>query len=440
MKGNILLYVPSDTPEAMVMATRRIAGVPLIVRGIMTLQQAGAQSLLLLVAKSQLPEITRFLSRYKRKPLPKIIAITYDEGYVVNSEIAVEIEKNSLDNLLFINANLIFDNDFIKNLNSTHIQGDEVVVCHEGNHLLPVVKFPRHALSSLVLFTKSTPRPIENCIHFLIERSKLKTIQTPATSNTFLIRKPRERIVAEKFLAESIRLSTNGPVAKLVNKRFSLPISVFLSRLWISPHAITGVNIIIGLLSGVFMAGTGYLSLLIGGTLFQIASVADGVDGEVSKLTFRSSKFGQFIDTVSDNLALASCLIGLTIGTSKVFNPHLAIVTGSLSMFNVIFVIWLMVRYLKKNTDSASLATFNKVYLEHLPGDSNPILTWFISHFKFFTMKDCFSALIFVFALLGILPAFLFFVALGSTLAAVSIGYLQLFEKRQRLQVAEKKS
>ena len=37
MKDNAIIYVPSDTPEAMAMAPRKVAAVPLIVRGIMTL-------------------------------------------------------------------------------------------------------------------------------------------------------------------------------------------------------------------------------------------------------------------------------------------------------------------------------------------------------------------------------------------------------------------
>jgi len=440
LKSEAIIYVPSDTPESMVTSTIKIAGVPLIVRGIMTLFSAGIKNVTLLIAESQKEKILKFLGRFRKERLPQIKILSYDEPYRVSPKTIEEILRTSDEKFILINGNLIFDNNLIKNLNSTNIQGNETLICHEGSQQIPIVKTSKKVLEKLILFTTIQPRSIESCLTSLLKDSSLKIVRKSNTSYTFLVRRPQERIVAEKFLAEAIRLSTNGPVAKYINKRISLPISLFLSRLWISPHAITAINIVIGLLSGVFIAGKGYVFMLIGASLFQIASVADGVDGEISKLTFRASKFGQFIDTISDNLALASCLIGLTISACRTFNPIISFSAGILAIINTSFVIWLMVRYLKKHTNSASLATFNKVYLTNLPKETNPIFVWFLNNFKYFAMKDCFAFLIFALGVIGVLPVFLFFTTFGTMLAALSIGYLQLSSKHSHKANAESKT
>ncbi len=432
---NALLYVPSDTPEAMVMSTIKVAGVPLIVRGIMNLYNAGFRSVTLLIARTQQRKIKRALGRYRKERVPQVNYVFYDESYAISPETIEQITVTLDSQPVLINANLLFDKETLLPIQEKNIKDNEIIRCHEGTQQVPILKVSLNAFSKLKEFTATRTRSIASCLRFLKDQTTLTTIvQKPEHANTFLVRRPRERLVAEKFLAEGIRLATNGPVAKYFNKRISLPISLLMSRLWISPHAITAVNIVIGLLSGVFLAGKDYYSLLIGAILFQTASVADGVDGEVSKLTFRCSKFGQFIDTISDNLALASCLVGLTIGTSRIYGSLTAYSLGIIAIVNTTIAILLMASYLKKHTNSASLATFNKNFLNHLSPKTNRPLVWFINHFKYFIMKDGFAFLIFVFGLSGFLPAFLFLITFGTCMAAGILFYLLVLKPKSKTQ------
>jgi CDP-L-myo-inositol myo-inositolphosphotransferase len=56
-------------------------------------------------------------------------------------------------------------------------------------------------------------------------------------------------------------------------------------------------------LAGAWLATRGsYLYLLAGAFLFQMQSILDGCDGEMSRLTFRGSKAGEWLDTVGDDL------------------------------------------------------------------------------------------------------------------------------------------
>jgi phosphatidylglycerophosphate synthase len=426
MKSEALLYIPSDTPEAMVAATMKVAGVPIVVRGIMTLYSAGIQSVTLLIAETQRAKIENFLLRYKNRPLPKISILSYDEPYRVSPKIVETIQKETDHDLIFINANLLFDTDIIQMIRSFSARGREILVCRRGVHHIPIMKLTRTSLAALVSFTSAEPRSIESCIRFLTEQAFIREVQQPHHSNTFLVHRLRERVLAEKFLAESIRLKTSGPIAKYINKKISLPMSLILSRLWVSPNAITAFNIVIGIFSGVFVAdGHRYAVILFGAVLFQIASIVDGCDGEVAKLTFRCSKFGQYIDSVSDTLSLGSFMTGLIAGYWRHTHSHVAFMAGAVMIFSTFMTLFWMILYLKRNTNSASLVTFDTDYLQKLKNQPR-WLTTFIKYGKYTLKKDVFSFIFLLFAAAGILYWWLFIAAFGTALSAITLTYLNL--------------
>jgi len=417
LKSEALIYVPSDTPEAMVLATRAVAGVPPIIRAVMTLKKSGLSAVTLLAEKSQKRKIERFLGRFKGDQLPKVSIICYDDPYRVSPVTLAEI-VDSLDQRFFvINSNLLFDEHMSKRLANLPVHGHEFLSYKEGIHFLPFIDTTQQAFNTLTRYVEEAPRSIENCLHMLHTSLKAKVVQNTSSNVSFLMQRLRDRAVAEKFLAENIRHSTTGPVAKHLNKRISLPISLLLSKLWISPHAITAFNIIIGLLSGVFIAdGHHYWTILVGATLYQAASVIDGCDGEVAKLTFRASRFGEFIDTISDNLSLVSLLVGIVGGYWRHSHSMSTFWIGGLLIGSFALTLGLMIRVMKKRSESASLVAFDKDYLQHLPQSYGKWLIKLIHTGKYLLKKDLVSLTVFLFALVG--KAYWWFFA--ATLVAVS--------------------
>ena len=209
-----------------------------------------------------------------------------------------------------------------------------------------------------------------------------------------------------------------------------------MAKLWISPHAITAVNIIIGLFSGVLIAdGHRYGVILLGAVLFQIASIVDGCDGEVAKLTFRSSKFGQFIDSLSDNLSLGSFMAGLIAGYWRQTHSSTAFIVGAVMILGASITLFWMIRYLKKNTASASLVTFDREYLQKLAHQPAWLLT-FIRYGKYTLKKDVFSFMFLCSAAVGVLYWWLFITAFGTTVSAAILTYLNLKGQLARAKVS----
>lgn len=220
----------------------------------------------------------------------------------------------------------------------------------------------------------------------------------------------------EKQKLEAIRLGALGPVARQLNKRISLPISFVLAKWRIHPHFITVFNMGVGFSSGFFVAQGDYFNSLIGGALFQAASILDGCDGEVAKLNQQTSKTGELLDTIGDNGSLLSFFLGLLVAFSKNHSTSLTMLVTFLLLGGLGLLLGQIISFLKKNTESASLATFDKVYLSKL---DSPL----IRYGRVFLRKDVFSLVFFLSAIVGLLPIWVYLATFGLWVANGVIWY-----------------
>ncbi len=118
---------------------------------------------------------------------------------------------------------------------------------------------------------------------------------------------------AEKALLTRMRNKINdGPVSRLLNRPLSKKLTRRLVNSRITPNQISLFSFLVSVLAAWLFALGGYLCLVMGGLLAQFASVVDGCDGEVARLTFQSSDYGGWLDAVLDRYADAFLLFGLT--------------------------------------------------------------------------------------------------------------------------------
>lgn len=119
---------------------------------------------------------------------------------------------------------------------------------------------------------------------------------------------------ARRALLRSLRKPQDGWTSTYLNRHVSLFFTRFLVATPLTPNVVSIFILGIGL-AGAWLATKGdYRSLLLGAFLFQMQSILDGCDGEMSRLTFRGSKAGEWLDTVGDDLTNYGFFAGAAYG------------------------------------------------------------------------------------------------------------------------------
>lgn len=117
---------------------------------------------------------------------------------------------------------------------------------------------------------------------------------------------------AEAALWASCRKPIDGIVSSSINRHLSLFISKRIVNTGITPNHISTFCIAVGIAAGVVVSEGSDLAILIGAVLLKVNSVVDGVDGELARVKWAYSKFGEFLDASGDNVANFSFFGALT--------------------------------------------------------------------------------------------------------------------------------
>lgn len=119
------------------------------------------------------------------------------------------------------------------------------------------------------------------------------------------------RRAAEDTLFRSLRKRTDGPISRYLNRPMSLFVTRRLVNTNVTPNQMTIVANLIGALGVWFVFQGTWNTLAAGGLLVHLQSVLDGCDGELARLKFKSSRLGEWLDNVLDDLVNIGYGMGL---------------------------------------------------------------------------------------------------------------------------------
>jgi choline kinase/phosphatidylglycerophosphate synthase len=113
---------------------------------------------------------------------------------------------------------------------------------------------------------------------------------------------------AGRLLRASLPRATDGPVARYLNRRLSVPLSWLVARFRPNPDLLSLLAFLVGVGgAGLLATGAG----VAGGLLAQACSILDGVDGEIARLSLRAGPRGTLLDGFLDRLGDAALCAGL---------------------------------------------------------------------------------------------------------------------------------
>jgi len=100
----------------------------------------------------------------------------------------------------------------------------------------------------------------------------------------------------------------DGWLSRHVHRKVSRLFSYLLLQVGLTANAATALTFLVGVSAAWLMAQTTHATMIAGAGLFWFASIADGIDGEMARLTLSESSFGEQLDTGVDQ---ATYLFGL---------------------------------------------------------------------------------------------------------------------------------
>jgi phosphatidylglycerophosphate synthase len=219
---------------------------------------------------------------------------------------------------------------------------------------------------------------------------------------------------ARRAIRESLRKPSDGWFARTIDRSASLAISSLLAPLPVHPNVITVGTLVVGVAAGLLAARGTYASFAAAGVMFLLASVLDGVDGEIARMKFQGSNAGQWLDTVCDDLTNVIYLSGVTLGTWRaVASPWLlwsGVAAVALDLVTVSFLYW----QLMTRVNARTLLAFEETILA--PALEQPGMAGLVARLQPFVKRDIYAPLFLAFALAGAA-----WVALPATAVALAI-------------------
>jgi Predicted sugar nucleotidyltransferases len=226
---------------------------------------------------------------------------------------------------------------------------------------------------------------------------------------------------AERVLFKSVKKSTDGFISRHLNRRISIAISRVFLKMGLSANQVTVFVTLVGLLSGYLVASGRYLEVAIGGVLFQLASIMDGCDGEISKLKLSSSKFGEWFDTLSDNLTYLVFLVGVSMGAHRILHGKLEVIEAGLMFVGVGILFFLLMYYLLYYANSGSLTSLqDDLNEEDRRSSRDGVFSW-TSKVRFVMKRDFFAFFFMLLCLANQLPLILHISFVGINLSWIVV-------------------
>jgi CDP-L-myo-inositol myo-inositolphosphotransferase len=156
---------------------------------------------------------------------------------------------------------------------------------------------------------------------------------------------------------------TDGIISRYVNRRVSNRISDFIVKRKgdISPNSITIIVFLVSLTPFFFFLMD---DPIIAGILIEIASILDGVDGEIARKTGRTSLEGAILDSILDRIVNVTIYLGgMVCLYAHGINPYSIIIWGSLALSGD-----LMVSYIQSiiQIPQSKMLTVNRHNILHI--------------------------------------------------------------------------
>ena len=268
-KHTAVLFLPAPPESGWYL--KKIAGVPFLLRNILTLQGLGVEKL---VAWTEEPIREQEM---------------FSESIKADQRLQLElnwISKESLSSILGASSFLIFDGSTLLN----EYESQEVRVNVDNS--------------------KSFPEELMQCF----DNKEVYLFKSESLDRTELLQNENGFYEAEERLLKSCGLNNDSFMDRLITRFISRQLTSLFLKTSYTPNQITFLSLIIGLAAALCFFYGGHNMGIAGSILLLVSAWIDCVDGEVARLKFMTSEWGAKVDILSDNIVHCSVFFAIGMG------------------------------------------------------------------------------------------------------------------------------
>ncbi len=200
------------------------------------------------------------------------------------------------------------------------------------------------------------------------------------------------------------------------NRKLCRPAVRWLSRTRVTPNAISFGGLAVAAVAGISFAQGSWPWDVAGAVLFFISGLFDEIDGMLARLKFQESAFGCWLETMIDYTTYLLAFAGMAIGGYR-RGGEVYLFLGAALLFGSVlsFIVISVQRRLAAPADRPN--EYAQRYLAALERDTGNPISRSVRQLQFLTKKGVLINYLLVFAVLGLLPLFLFLAAFGANVA-----------------------
>ncbi len=224
---------------------------------------------------------------------------------------------------------------------------------------------------------------------------------------------------AERRLMKTLTHPNDGWVSRKFNRFFSTHISFLLAKIGVHPNVVTTAVFLLTLIGAWFAASGVYKSIVLGALIFQLASILDGCDGELARLTYRTSRFGSWYERISGDLRYVIFFEALGISAWRA--------TGSQVYLFAVFTLGALALYMLAQVSSYAWSRRSSQSEDLKPqSPPYPSKSGFADNFFYFwrelNKQDVTAFLTFLLCIVFLYQAMFWLAVIGTTITAIMIS------------------
>jgi phosphatidylglycerophosphate synthase len=390
------------TQKASELIMRPIAGVPLLMRTLITAARAGADDVLLIASGALSNELLRQLMQSSVKyGIPvRVIQLNEFDPRAISSwaKLAPHLNRD----FLWLPWNWVTTKQFLAHLPLAQI--------HSVNWAEP-------AHATLYEVTR------DNAPFALLHPEGVAVTSPESVS------------LAERFLVAHSGKVLDG-IHTSFNRRLCRPFVRVLSHTSTSPNAVSLGGIVISILSAVAFAQGSYRWSVLGALLFYLAGLFDEMDGMLARVKFAESPWGTWFEGFADGLSYLLLFGGITVGLHRHYG-RLATAMGVVLLVGATLALIATSLQRRRATSPDRPNEYLGHFYQLLEKDSGNWISRLVRQVQAFQRRGVMIHYIVLFTIIGALPVLFVLATAGAHLTWIVTLY---FNRRFFAQRAERRA